>query len=179
MVLHFVSQMTTLRIPIKSWGGLGMHEGQFFGMVVLDLRRGLGWIINTQILGTSGCIHPMWYTCNLFIISKTSALFYYLYVVYMFKCQIYNGIDHLVFLNHVKLCVIYWGLRNCWVRGMVISCIGQHKDSIKSVPHIVYWVITVLMFSTVIFVMNFWGFWYIWVKFSQPILNPYGSTTDT
>ena len=31
--------MTTLRIPIKSWGGLGMQEGQFFGMVVLGLGK--------------------------------------------------------------------------------------------------------------------------------------------
>ena len=37
-----MSQMTTLRIPRKSWGGLGMQEGQFFGMVVLDLWKRFG-----------------------------------------------------------------------------------------------------------------------------------------
>ena len=35
----FLSEMTTLHIPTRSWGGLGIQEEQFFGMVVLDLWK--------------------------------------------------------------------------------------------------------------------------------------------
>ena len=29
-MVYLLSEMTTLRIPTRSWGGLGIQEGQFF-----------------------------------------------------------------------------------------------------------------------------------------------------